>query len=105
MTSRKRPSWHQTETLERNLRDPLLWLGQYAAADRRCDAEGTRELHRQLVAIGYAVVREGAALPAGTLLATLTLADGTGYRLVQLERAEVTRLLREIGTPPGPSTP
>jgi hypothetical protein len=105
MTSRKRPSSPRSECLEREPRDPLVWLGRFAAAHHCGDTAACRELHRQLVTIGYAVVHAEAALPSGALLATLTLADGAAYRLVQLEPPEIYRLLGEMAPPRSRSTP
>jgi len=90
-------------TLER---EPLVWLGQYAAVDRRGESLAVKELRRQLVQLGYWVAREDEPMPAGTLLATLSVSGAATYRLVQLERGEATRLEAEMskGWARAPST-
>jgi hypothetical protein len=98
---RRKPVPH-IETLERHPPDPLVWLAQFAAADRRGDTVSTGDLLRQLLGLHYWV-----GDVEGALVATLTVANGASYRLIRVDAEMAGRLRNEMLShlPPPHSTP
>jgi hypothetical protein len=87
---RRKPVPH-IDTLERDPPDPLVWLAQFAAADRRGDTLSTRDLLRHLLVLHYWI-----GDVEGALVATLAVADGASYRLIRVDGEMAGRLRNEM---------